>query len=145
MRVPYRLEASQTGCSRVSGNPSAGSSFPSEIRNLVTALHSPEDLYDGEALPVNIREARLKPEFAAEYPDLTPEVWLPATELARKLIERAHTRRREGRHTRTFDPTHFEFRGGLDRPRSRGSRTRKTDLPKERGEHPGSAERRAEA
>jgi hypothetical protein len=99
----------------------------------------------GEALPVNMREARLKAEFAAEYPDLTPEVWVPATELARKLIERAHTRRREGRHTRTFDPTHFEFRGGLDKSRPRGSRTRKTDLPRVVSEPPGSTEHPAGA
>jgi hypothetical protein len=57
---------------------------------------------------------------------LTPGIWMPATELAQRLIERAHTRRREGRHTRTFDPTHFEFRGASEKPR-RSSRTRKTD------------------
>lgn len=73
------------------------------------------------------REAQLKVEFAEEYPGLTPGVWIPATELAQKLIERAHSRRREGRHTRTFDPTHFEFRGGSEKPRRRSSRTRKTD------------------
>jgi hypothetical protein len=83
---------------------------------------------------VSVREARLKPEYADEYPGLTPDVWISATELAQKLIERAHSRRREGRHTRTFDPTHFEFRGGFDKQRRRGSRTRKTDLPKATGE-----------
>jgi hypothetical protein len=81
----------------------------------------------GEELPVSVRQARLKPEYAEEYPGLTAGVWISATELAQKLIERAHARRREGRHTRTFDPTHFEFRGGLEKPR-RGLRTRKTDL-----------------
>lgn len=80
--------------------------------------------------PVSVREARLKAECAEEYPGMTPGVWIPATELAQKLIERAHSRRREGRHTRTFDPTHFEFRGGLERPRRRESRTRKTDPPR---------------
>ena len=94
---------------------------------------------------MNIREARLKAEFAAEYPDLTPEVWVPATELARKLIERSHARRREGRHTRTFDPTHFEFRGGLEKSRPRGSRTRKTDLPVIPNEHSSSAQPHAGA
>jgi hypothetical protein len=77
--------------------------------------------------PVGVREARLKSEYAGEYPALTPGLWIPATELAQKLIERAHSRRREGRHTRTFDPTHFEFRGGPEKPRRRGTRTRKTD------------------
>jgi hypothetical protein len=83
---------------------------------------------------VSVREARLKAEFAAEYPGLVADVWIPATELAKKLIERAHTRRREGRHTRTFDPTHFEFRGGPETTRRRGARTRKTDLPKLAGD-----------
>jgi len=74
-----------------------------------------------------IREARLRPEFADEYPGITPDTWMPATELAQKLVERAHARRREGRYTRTFDPTHFEFRGGPVGERPRGARTRKTD------------------
>ena len=81
----------------------------------------------GKGLSLSVREARLKGEYADEYPGLTPGVWIPATELARKLIERAHARRREGRHTRTFDPTHFEFRGGPTGARPRGSQTRKTD------------------
>ena len=78
---------------------------------------------------MTVREARLKVEYADEYPGLTPEVWIPATELAQKLLERAYTRRREGRHTRTFDPTHFEFRGGPTGARPRASRTRRTDPP----------------
>ena len=86
--------------------------------------------------PGSAREARLKAEYAEEYPGLTPGVWIPATELAQKLIERAHARRREGRHTRTFDPTHFEFRGGSEKPRRRGARTRKTDPPRGAGEQP---------
>ena len=86
-----------------------------------------------------VREARLKVEYAEDYPGLTPDLWIPATELAQKLIERAHARRREGRHTRTFDPTHFEFRGGSEKPRRRGSRTRKTDRPQEAGEQPASS------
>jgi hypothetical protein len=81
----------------------------------------------GEGLSVSVREARLKPEYADEYPGLTPGAWIPATDLAQKLLERTYARRREGRHTRTFDPTHFEFRGGSRGPRPRGSRTRKAD------------------
>jgi hypothetical protein len=86
--------------------------------------------------PLGAREAMLKADCAEEYPGLTPGVWIPATELAQKLIERAHSRRREGRHTRTFDPTHFEFRGGPETPRRRGTRTRKTDLPRNAEERP---------
>jgi hypothetical protein len=76
---------------------------------------------------VNQREVRLRPEFAAEYPDMPPDVWMPATELASRLVERARARRKEGRHTRTFDPTHFEFRGGDGPSRWPGHRTRRTD------------------
>ncbi|MEO8089728.1 MAG: hypothetical protein ABI703_05490 [Gemmatimonadales bacterium] len=86
--------------------------------------------------PGDIREARLRPEYSDEYPALTPDLWIPATELVHKLIERAHSRRREGRHTRTFDPTHFEFRGGPEKPRRRGLRTRKTDPSPEADEQP---------
>ncbi|MDQ3209437.1 MAG: hypothetical protein M3Q37_12640 [Gemmatimonadota bacterium] len=88
--------------------------------------------------PGGIREARLRPECAEEYPGLTPGVWILATELAQKLIERAHSRRREGRHTRTFDPTHFEFRGGPESPRRLWSRTRKTDPLPKAGDQPAS-------
>jgi hypothetical protein len=73
------------------------------------------------------REARLRAQYAAEYPGITPAVWMPVAELSAKLIERVHAARREGRHTRTFDPTHFEFRGGSSGPRPRAARTRSTD------------------
>ena len=77
---------------------------------------------------VSVREARLKPEFVAEYPGMPAERWMPAIELAPFLLERARVRRQEGRYTRTFDPTHFDFRGGDPRPRTPISRTRSTDL-----------------
>ena len=73
------------------------------------------------------REARLKPEHADEYPGIAAGLWIPVAELASGLIQRAYAGRREGRHTRTFDPTHFEFRGGSSEPRARTSRTRSTD------------------
>ena len=76
---------------------------------------------------MNVREARLKPQYAAEYPGITPGVWMSASELAGKLVDRVHSRRKEGRFTRTFDPTHFDFRGGDLRARGRGHRTRSTD------------------
>jgi hypothetical protein len=50
-----------------------------------------------------------------------------ARELAKNLVARVHARRKQGLHTRTFDPTHFEFRGGEPRPHPR--RTRSTDRP----------------
>ena len=76
---------------------------------------------------MNVREARLKEEFAEEYPGMTPGVWLPVRELARLLVERVYARRREGRPGRTFDPTHFDFRGGDAAPRQPITRTRSTD------------------
>ena len=76
---------------------------------------------------MNVREARLKAEFAEEYPGMTPGVWMPVRELARLLVARVHARRREGRPARTFDPTHFEFRGGDTGPRRETTRTRSTD------------------
>jgi len=83
---------------------------------------------------VQPREARLKEEFAAEYPGITPEVWIPVAELARRLVERHNVGRKLGRFTRTFDPTHFDFRGGSQQKRSRASRTRSTDpQPRHRG------------
>lgn len=95
-------------------------------------------------LVTTIREARLKPQFADEYPGITPDVWMPATELAQKLVQRAHARRREGRYTRTFDPTHFEFRGGLTGVRPRGTRTRNTDRVKPGPESPAASEQQPE-
>jgi hypothetical protein len=76
---------------------------------------------------MSIREARLRTEFAGEYPGMTPGEWMPVRELARLLVERVHARRRDGRPGRTFDPTHFEFRGGEVGPRRAATRTRSTD------------------
>jgi hypothetical protein len=81
----------------------------------------------GTKAPGWVREARLRSQFAAEYPGIVPGVWMPVGELSAKLIDRVRAARKEGRHTRTFDPTHFEFRGGSQTPRPRASRTRSTD------------------
>ena len=72
------------------------------------------------------REGRLRPEFTAEYPGIPPDVWMPAMELAKQLVARVHARRKQGLYTRTFDPTHFEFRG--DGAPRRRPRTRRTDI-----------------
>jgi hypothetical protein len=85
---------------------------------------------------MNVREARLKAEFAEEYPGMTPGEWLPVRELARLLVERVYARRREGRLARTFDPTHFEFRGGDVGPRRAATRTRSTDESRSRRPDP---------
>jgi hypothetical protein len=72
------------------------------------------------------REGRLRPEFTAEYPGIPPDMWMPARELAKQLVARVHARRKQGLYTRTFDPTHFEFRG--DGAPRRRPRTRSTDI-----------------
>jgi hypothetical protein len=95
---------------------------------------SPEEQVQPERRPAPtrpgfgwVREARLRSQYAAEYPGITPGIWMPVAELSARLIERVRAARQEGRHTRTFDPTHFEFRGGGNDPRPRASRTRSTD------------------
>lgn len=83
----------------------------------------------GESDP---REVRLKPEYADEYSDLEPGRWLKPSDLAARLVARSHARRRLSLHTRTFNPLHFEFRGG-ERPGKRPptARTRATDRPED--------------
>jgi hypothetical protein len=56
--------------------------------------------------------------------------WLPAAAWARLIVTRAQRARAGGVHQRTFDPRHFEFRGGAP-PRGPGQermRTRADDL-----------------
>jgi hypothetical protein len=61
-----------------------------------------------------IREARLRPEYASLYPDLTPGVWVPACTLRDFVLERGLYQRRTGlpSHRRLLLESHFEFRGG---------------------------------
>ena len=60
------------------------------------------------------REARLRPQFASQYPYLTPERWESAAVLTDRIV--AHVLGRPlGRFIavdRALDPEHFEFRGG---------------------------------
>lgn len=72
------------------------------------------------------REARLRPEFAGQYPYLTPGVWDSAAVLADRVV--AHTLGRpDGRFItgeRALDPQHFEFRGWDPRERAGGGSRR---------------------
>ena len=64
------------------------------------------------------REARLRPEFAARYPYLTPDVWELAAVLTDRVVA-AILGRPGGRfisRERALDPEHFEFRGSDRRP-----------------------------
>lgn len=59
------------------------------------------------------REARLKPEFANEYPGLEPGVWYPAATIAEFLLTRESALRGVGDPPmRVLAAEHFEFRGG---------------------------------
>jgi hypothetical protein len=71
-------------------------------------------------------EARLRPEFAARYPYLTPGVWQPAAVLSDCVVASALSRP-SGRfisRERALDPEHFEFR-------KRGARLRTRPLRRE--------------
>ncbi|HUF35427.1 MAG TPA: hypothetical protein VMN37_05720 [Gemmatimonadales bacterium] len=74
------------------------------------------------------REARLKPEFAAEYPELEAGVWVPAAELgARLLLWQVQQRGTDALATRILNERHFEFRGGWYRGGTTDLRTRASD------------------
>jgi hypothetical protein len=65
-------------------------------------------------MPHPIREARLRPEYVALYPDLSPGVWVPAGTLTEFVLERGLYQRRTGSpsESRLLLESHFEFRGG---------------------------------
>ena len=64
-----------------------------------------------------MREARLRPEFADLYPELTPSQWEPAARiaevvLAHYLLQQMGSDPME----RALQESHFEFRGGAEDP-----------------------------
>jgi hypothetical protein len=73
------------------------------------------------------RECLLRAEYAKLYDEIPPGVWMPAREVAEVLVRRASQARRLSIHQRTFDPRHFEFRGGSAGLREQGVRTRSGD------------------
>jgi hypothetical protein len=75
------------------------------------------------------REVRLKPEFAGLYENMPAGSWLAASVWAEVLVARALRARQLSVHQRTFDPRHFEFRGGSEprKPAERHRRTRSED------------------
>ena len=69
--------------------------------------------------PTARRETRLRPEFADFHGEVTPGVWLPASDVAELVMGHASTADQLGLHPRALDARHFEFRGGhagVDRP-----------------------------
>jgi hypothetical protein len=77
-----------------------------------------------------MREARLRPEFADQYPGLTPGRWEPAARIAEAVLANAMLRQigEEPLQSRLLDEAHFEFRGSadVDRP-PRGERASDTE------------------
>ena len=67
-----------------------------------------------------MREARLRPEFTALYPGLTPGRWEPAARIAEAVLANVllHEIGEAPLADRTLNEEHFEFRGGTesDRP-----------------------------
>ncbi|HXE57062.1 MAG TPA: hypothetical protein VNK43_03615 [Gemmatimonadales bacterium] len=58
------------------------------------------------------REARLRPEYAALYPTVTPGVWEPAGDIAlRVLLQLIQQGRMASVRDRILNDEHFEFRG----------------------------------
>ena len=77
--------------------------------------------------PGREREARLKLQYAGEYPGINAGEWMPAWLLAEQLLTLAE-RRGVPPGARVCDPTHCEFRGGGPRPPEfRNLRTRVVD------------------
>ena len=66
-----------------------------------------------------MREARLRPEYADQYPELTPGQWEPAARIAEVVLARYLLQRMtDAPGDRTLDETHVEFRGGADPDRT---------------------------
>ena len=89
-------------------------------------------------MPVR-REVRLKPEFAALYPGLRPEVWYSAAWLSARQFARTRCDGVAGSIAEVLNDQHFEFRGG--RPR----RLRQLQLEDEGSESEQTADRASRA
>jgi hypothetical protein len=76
----------------------------------------------------NIREARLRPEFADLYPALQAGVWLPATTVGQQLLLWHLAKAITPKGDRLLANEHFEFRGGPPVSARNGARTRAGDL-----------------
>jgi hypothetical protein len=63
----------------------------------------------------NIREARLKPEYAALYPGVQPGVWMPASAIGQQLLLWHLTAPATPQGERLMAEELFDFRGGRKR------------------------------
>jgi hypothetical protein len=79
-------------------------------------------------MDMEIRMARLRVEFAAHYPPITPGQWIPAAEVgARMLFWHLELAGTVPLGDRLLPEEHFEFRGGWTRGRTSPLRTRAYD------------------
>jgi hypothetical protein len=85
-------------------------------------------MQEGGSMPGTIREARLRPEFAALYPGVEAGVWLPATTVGQKLLLWHLATAATPQGERLMTEEHFEFRGGRGVESRNGARTRANDL-----------------
>ena len=75
----------------------------------------------------NIREARLRPEYADLYPGVQPDVWMPANVVGQQLLLWHLATAAVPQGERLMADEHFEFRGGRARAPTNGTRTRAGD------------------
>ena len=77
----------------------------------------------------NIREARLRPEFADLYPGVEPGVWLPATTVGQQLLLWHLATAVTPQGERLMGDEHFEFRGAVAGAPTRNPDPRQRPVP----------------
>ena len=82
---------------------------------------------EGGSVQQNIREARLRPEFADLYPAVEPGVWLAATTVGQQLLLWHLAKAITPQGERLMAEEHFEFRGGPQVGARNGNWTRVGD------------------
>ena len=79
-------------------------------------------------MEANIREARLRPQYASLYPALEAGTWQPASAIGRQLLLWHLTIPNPPQGERLMSEEHFEFRGGTRRSEAESNaRTRHAD------------------
>jgi hypothetical protein len=79
-----------------------------------------------------MREARLRPEFADLYPELTAGQWEPAARVAEVVLARFLLQKMASDPmARAMQESHFEFRGGAQEPPRANPRRRLEERPGE--------------
>jgi len=80
---------------------------------------------------LTVRQARLRPEAAEQYPDVVVGAWLPASQIAAECLARTAAERSFANPTtRVLADEAFEFRGGAPEiALRRRARTRWADHP----------------